>query len=197
MIDGQEVPVFAGAFGIFGHGNVTCLAEALQPVQDQLPTWRGHNEQSMALAALAYGKAMKGRQIMIATSSIGPGSTNMVTAAAAAHANRIPLLLFSGDTFQHRIVDPVLQQVEVFSNPTITAADAFRPVTRYWDRISRPEQIVQSLPQALAVMLDPPPGGPPSSPCLRTSRPRRTTSRPGSSNPRCTTSADPVPIRGM
>ena len=160
MIDGQEVPVFAGAFGIFGHGNVTCLAEALQPVQDQLPTWRGHNEQSMALAALAYGKAMKGRQIMIATSSIGPGSTNMVTAAAAAHANRIPLLLFSGDTFQHRIVDPVLQQVEVFSNPTITAADAFRPVTRYWDRISRPEQIVQSLPQALAVMLDPATRGP-------------------------------------
>jgi len=160
MIDGAEAPVFAGAFGIFGHGNVTCLAEALQPVQDELPTWRGHNEQSMALAALAYGKAMKGRQIMIATSSIGPGSTNMVTAAAAAHANRVPLLLFSGDTFQHRIVDPVLQQVEVFNNPTITAADAFRPVTRYWDRISRPEQVVQSLPQALAVMLDPATRGP-------------------------------------
>jgi 3D-(3,5/4)-trihydroxycyclohexane-1,2-dione acylhydrolase (decyclizing) len=160
VIDGADAPVFAGAFGIFGHGNVTCLAEALEPVQDQLPTWRGHNEQSMALAALAYGKAMKGRQIMIATSSIGPGSTNMVTAAAAAHANRIPLLLFSGDTFQHRIVDPVLQQVEVFNNPTITAADAFRPVTRYWDRISRPEQVVQSLPQALAVMLDPATRGP-------------------------------------
>jgi 3D-(3,5/4)-trihydroxycyclohexane-1,2-dione acylhydrolase (decyclizing) len=160
MIDGAQAPVFAGAFGIFGHGNVTCLAEALQPVQDELPTWRGHNEQSMALAALAYGKAMKGRQIMIATSSIGPGSTNMVTAAAAAHANRVPLLLFSGDTFQHRIVDPVLQQIEVFNNPTITATDAFRPVTRYWDRISRPEQIVQSLPQALAVMLDPATRGP-------------------------------------
>jgi 3D-(3,5/4)-trihydroxycyclohexane-1,2-dione acylhydrolase (decyclizing) len=160
VIDGADAPVFAGAFGIFGHGNVTCLAEALQPVQDQLPTWRGHNEQSMALAALAYGKAMRGRQIMMATSSIGPGSTNMVTAAAAAHANRVPLLLFSGDTFQHRIVDPVLQQIEVFSNPTVTAADAFRPVTRYWDRISRPEQIVQSLPQALAVMLDPATRGP-------------------------------------
>jgi 3D-(3,5/4)-trihydroxycyclohexane-1,2-dione acylhydrolase (decyclizing) len=159
-IDGEEVPVFAGAFGIFGHGNVTCLAEALQPVQDRLPTWRGHNEQSMALAAVAYGKAMRGKRIMIATSSIGPGCTNMVTAAAVAHANRIPVLLFSGDTFQHRIVDPVLQQVEVFENPTVTVTDAFKPVTRYWDRISRPEQIIQSLPQALAVMLDPATRGP-------------------------------------
>jgi 3D-(3,5/4)-trihydroxycyclohexane-1,2-dione acylhydrolase (decyclizing) len=160
VVDGNEVGIFAGAFGIFGHGNVTGLAEALEPVQDQLPTWRGHNEQSMALAAVAYAKAMRGRRIMIATSSIGPGSTNMVTAAAAAHANRVPLLLFSGDTFQHRIVDPVLQQIEVFGNPTITVADTFRPVTRYWDRISRPEQIVQSLPQALAVMLDPATRGP-------------------------------------
>jgi 3D-(3,5/4)-trihydroxycyclohexane-1,2-dione acylhydrolase (decyclizing) len=160
MVDGKEVGVFAGAFGIFGHGNVTSLAEALQPVQDQLPTWRGHNEQSMALAAVAYAKAMRGRRIMIATSSIGPGSTNMVTAAAAAHANRIPLLLFSGDTFQHRIVDPVLQQVEVFGDPTITVTDTFKPVSRYWDRITRPEQIVASLPQALAVMLDPATRGP-------------------------------------
>jgi len=159
-VEGEEVRVFAGAFGIFGHGNVTCLAEALQPVQDQLPTWRGHNEQSMALAAVAYGKAMRGQRIMIATSSIGPGCTNMVTAAAVAHANRIPLLLFSGDTFQHRIVDPVLQQVEAFDNPTVTVTDAFKPVSRYWDRISRPEQIVQSLPQALAVMLDPATRGP-------------------------------------
>jgi 3D-(3,5/4)-trihydroxycyclohexane-1,2-dione acylhydrolase (decyclizing) len=160
VVDGEEVGVFAGAFGIFGHGNVTCLAEALQPVQDRLPTWRGHNEQSMALAAVAYAKAMRSRRIMIATSSIGPGSTNMVTAAAVAHANRLPVLLFSGDTFQHRIVDPVLQQVENFDDPTVTVADAFKPVTRYWDRISRPEQIIQSLPQALAVMLDPATRGP-------------------------------------
>ncbi|HDH25880.1 MAG TPA: 3D-(3,5/4)-trihydroxycyclohexane-1,2-dione acylhydrolase (decyclizing), partial [Actinobacteria bacterium] len=160
IVDGQEVGVFAGVFGIFGHGNVTCLAEALEPVQDRLPTWRGHNEQSMALAGVAYGKAMRGRRIMIATSSIGPGSTNMVTAAAVAHANRIPVLLFSGDTFQHRIVDPVLQQVENFGDPTLTVADTFKPVSRYWDRISRPEQIIQSLPQALAVMLDPATRGP-------------------------------------
>jgi 3D-(3,5/4)-trihydroxycyclohexane-1,2-dione acylhydrolase (decyclizing) len=158
--DGEEMPVFAGVFGIFGHGNVVALAEALQRVQDRLPTWRGQNEQSMALAAAAYAKAKRRRQIMIATSSIGPGCTNMVTAAATAHANRLPLLLISGDTFQHRIVDPVLQQIEQFGNPTITASDAFKPVTRYWDRITRPEQIVQSLPQALAVMLDPEECGP-------------------------------------
>ena len=159
-VDGAEVPIFAGVFGIFGHGNVTSLAEALEPVQDQLPTWRGQNEQSMALAAIAYAKAMRGRRIMIATSSIGPGSTNMVTAAAVAHANRLPVLLFSGDTFQHRIVDPVLQQVEHFGDPTLTVTDTFKPVTRYWDRITKPAQIVRSLPQALAVMLDPATRGP-------------------------------------
>jgi 3D-(3,5/4)-trihydroxycyclohexane-1,2-dione acylhydrolase (decyclizing) len=114
----------------------------------------------MALAAVAYAKAMRGRRIMIATSSVGPGSTNFVTAAAAAHANRLPVLFLSGDTFQHRIVDPVLQQVEQFDDPTITVTDAFRPVSRYWDRITRPEQIVRSLPQALAVMLDPATRGP-------------------------------------
>ena len=160
VVEGEEVPVFAGAFGIFGHGNVTCLAEALEPVQGRLPTWRGHNEQSMALAAVAYAKAMRGRRIMIATSSIGPGCTNMVTAAAVAHANRLPLLILSGDTFQHRIVDPVLQQIEVFEDPTVTVCDTFKPVSRYWDRITRPEQVVRSLPQALAVMLDPASRGP-------------------------------------
>jgi 3D-(3,5/4)-trihydroxycyclohexane-1,2-dione acylhydrolase (decyclizing) len=160
VVDGDEVPIFAGVFAIFGHGNVTSLGEALEPVQDQLPTWRGHNEQSMGLAAVAYAKAMRGRRIMIATSSVGPGSTNFVTAAAAAHANRLPVLFLSGDTFQHRIVDPVLQQVEQFDDPTITVTDAFKPVTRYWDRITRPEQIIRSLPQALAVMLDPASRGP-------------------------------------
>ena len=159
-IDGEDVPIFAGVFAIFGHGNVTSLGEALEPVQDELPTYRGHNEQSMALAAVAYAKAMRGRRIMIATSSIGPGSTNMVTAAAVAHANRLPVLLFSGDTFQHRIVDPVLQQVEHFDDPTLTVTDTFKPVSRYWDRITKPAQIVRSLPQALAVMLDPATRGP-------------------------------------
>jgi 3D-(3,5/4)-trihydroxycyclohexane-1,2-dione acylhydrolase (decyclizing) len=160
VIGAQEQPLFAGVFGIFGHGNVTCLSEALEAVQDVLPTWRGQNEQSMALAAIGFAKAKKRRQIMIATSSIGPGAANMVTAAAAAHANRLPVLMLAGDTFASRIPDPVLQQVEHFSDPTLTVNDAFKAVTRYWDRIARPEQILQSLPQAVATMLDPADCGP-------------------------------------
>ncbi|WP_431297913.1 3D-(3,5/4)-trihydroxycyclohexane-1,2-dione acylhydrolase (decyclizing) [Tabrizicola sp. BL-A-41-H6] len=159
-IDGQRVPLFAGVFGIFGHGNVTCLSEALEAVQDQLPTWRGQNEQSMALAAIGFAKAKRRRQIMIATSSIGPGALNMVTAAGTAHANRLPVLLIAGDTFNTRLPDPVLQQVEHFNNPTVTVNDAFKSVTRYWDRITHPAQILQSLPQAVAAMLDPADCGP-------------------------------------
>lgn len=159
-IDGERVPLFAGVFAIFGHGNVTCLGEALQAVQDILPTWRGQNEQSMALAGIGFAKAKLRRQIMVATSSIGPGATNMVTAAAVAHANRLPILLIGGDTFANRRPDPVLQQVEHFNNPTKTVNEAFRAVTRYWDRITHPEQIISSLPQAIAVMLDPADCGP-------------------------------------
>src|SRR5215468_4170887 len=159
-IDGARVPLFAGVFAIFGHGNVTCLAEALQAVRDRLPTWRGQNEQSMALAAVAFAKAKRRRQIMVATSSIGPGATNMVTAAGVAHSNRLPVLLLSGDTFANRLPDPVLQQVEHFNNPSITVNDAFREVTRYWDRIVKPEQLIASLPQAVAVLLDPAECGP-------------------------------------
>ncbi|HET7717536.1 MAG TPA: thiamine pyrophosphate-binding protein, partial [Bauldia sp.] len=112
IIDRKEVPLFAGVFAIFGHGNVTCLGEALEPVKDRLPTWRGQNEQSMALAAIGYTKAMKRRQIMVSLASIGPGSTNMITAAAAAMANRLPVLFLGGDTFANRAPDPVLQQIE-------------------------------------------------------------------------------------
>ena len=159
-IDGERVPLFAGVFGIFGHGNVTCLAEALEAVQDTLPTWRGQNEQSMALAAIGYAKAKRRRQLMIATSSVGPGATNMVTAAGVAHSNRLPVLLISGDTFSNRRPDPVLQQVEHFNNPTLTVNESFKAVTRYWDRITHPEQIISSLPQAIAAMLDPADCGP-------------------------------------
>ena len=160
LIEGAEVPLFPGVFAIFGHGNVTCLSEALEAVKDDFPTWRGQNEQSMALAAAGFAKAKRRRQIMVATSSIGPGALNMVTAAGVAHANRLPVLLLSGDTFTNRIPDPVLQQVEHFNDPTLTVNDAFKAVTRYWDRISRPEQILQSLPQAVATMLDPADCGP-------------------------------------
>jgi 3D-(3,5/4)-trihydroxycyclohexane-1,2-dione acylhydrolase (decyclizing) len=160
VIDGRNEPLFGGVFAIFGHGNVTCLGEALEQVRDVLPTWRGQNEQSMALAAIAFAKAKRRRQMMVATSSIGPGATNMVTAAAVAHANRLPILLLSGDVFANRLPDPVLQQVEHFANPTSSVNDAFRAVTRYWDRITRPEQIISSLPQAISMMLDPGDCGP-------------------------------------
>jgi len=160
VVDGKEVPLFPGMFAIFGHGNVTCLSEALEAVKDVFPTWRGQNEQSMALAAIAFAKAKKRRQIMVCTSSIGPGALNMVTAAGAAHANRLPVLILSGDTFVNRRPDPVMQQVEHFNNPTVNVNDAFKAVTRYWDRIVHPEQIISSLPQAVAVMLDPADCGP-------------------------------------
>jgi 3D-(3,5/4)-trihydroxycyclohexane-1,2-dione acylhydrolase (decyclizing) len=160
VIDGHERPLFAGVFAIFGHGNVTCLGEALEPVRDVLPTYRGQNEQGMALAAVAYAKAMRRRQIMVASSSIGPGALNMVTAAGVAMANRLPVLLLSGDTFASRLPDPVLQQVEHFGDPTVTANDAFRAVTRWWDRINRPTQLLSSLPEAVALMLDPADAGP-------------------------------------
>ncbi|MCB1832132.1 MAG: 3D-(3,5/4)-trihydroxycyclohexane-1,2-dione acylhydrolase (decyclizing), partial [Geminicoccaceae bacterium] len=160
IVDGREEPLFPGVFAIFGHGNVTCLSEALEAVKDEFPTWRGQNEQSMALAAIGYAKATKRRQIMVATSSIGPGALNMVTAAGVAHSNRLPVLIISGDTFASRFPDPVLQQVEHWGDPTITVNDAFKPVTRYWDRIVRPEQILQSLPQAVATLLDPADCGP-------------------------------------
>jgi 3D-(3,5/4)-trihydroxycyclohexane-1,2-dione acylhydrolase (decyclizing) len=160
VIDGAEAPLFPGVFAIFGHGNVTCLGAALEDARDALPTYRGQSEQGMAHAAVAFAKAQRRRQIMVATSSVGPGATNMVTAAGVAHANRLPVLILSGDTFQSRIPDPVLQQVEHFDAPSVTVNDAFRAVTRYWDRIVRPEQVAQSLPLAVETMLDPADCGP-------------------------------------
>jgi 3D-(3,5/4)-trihydroxycyclohexane-1,2-dione acylhydrolase (decyclizing) len=160
IVDGDKVPLFPGVFAIFGHGNVTCLAEALEAAKDQLPTWRGQNEQSMALAAIGFAKAKRRRQMMVAATSIGPGALNMVTAAGVAHSNRLPVLLLSGDTFVNRRPDPVMQQVEHFGNPTINVNDAFKAVTRYWDRIVHPEQIISSLPQAVGILLDPADCGP-------------------------------------
>ncbi|HTX01610.1 MAG TPA: 3D-(3,5/4)-trihydroxycyclohexane-1,2-dione acylhydrolase (decyclizing) [Acidimicrobiales bacterium] len=157
---GEEVPLFPGVFAIFGHGNVTSLGHALEQARHELPTWRGQNEQTMALAAIGYAKAMRRRQVMVATSSIGPGATNMVTAAGVAMSNRLPLLLLSGDTFTNRAPDPVLQQVEHPGSPSTTVNDAFRAVTRYFDRIVRPEQVLHSLPTALGMLLDPAECGP-------------------------------------
>ena len=158
--DGSTASLFPGVYGIFGHGNVTCLGHALEERRDELPTWRGQNEQGMALAATAHNKAVRRRQIMTATSSIGPGATNMVTAAGVAHSNRLPLLLLAGDTFASRTPDPVLQQVEHFGVPSTTVNDSFRSVARYWDRITMPDQLLTSLPQAIDTMLDPADCGP-------------------------------------
>ncbi|MDE1157173.1 MAG: 3D-(3,5/4)-trihydroxycyclohexane-1,2-dione acylhydrolase (decyclizing) [Neorhizobium sp.] len=149
-----------GVWAIFGHGNVAGLGEALQKAGNSLPTWRGQNEQTMAHAAIAYAKAMKRRRVQAVTSSIGPGATNMVTAAALAHVNRLPVLLIPGDVFANRRPDPVLQQIEDFDDGTVSANDCFRPVSRYFDRITRPEQLLTALPRALRVMTDPASCGP-------------------------------------
>ena len=148
-------PLFPGVWAIFGHGNVAGIGEALFQHQKALPTYRGQNEQSMAHAAIAYSKTLNRQQIMACTSSAGPGSTNIVTAAALAHINRIPLLLLPGDTFATRIPDPVLQQLEDNTDQTITTNDCFKPVSRFFDRIMRPEQLLTSLPQAIRVLTDP------------------------------------------
>ncbi len=159
-IDGQRQRLCAGGFAIFGHGNVTCLGEALYEFRDELPVWRGQNEQAMAMAATGYAKQKLRRRFMFATASAGPGTTNMLTAAGVAHTNRLPLLLLAGDTFATRLPDPVLQQVEHFHQPALTVNDAFQSVARYWDRIMHPAQLVQSLPAAINTLLDPADCGP-------------------------------------
>ncbi|HQY44101.1 MAG TPA: 3D-(3,5/4)-trihydroxycyclohexane-1,2-dione acylhydrolase (decyclizing) [Paracoccaceae bacterium] len=149
-----------GVWAIFGHGNVAGIGEALYAHRDSLPTWRGHNEQTMAHTAIAYAKAKKRRKAMAVSTSIGPGALNLVTAAALAHVNRLPVLLIPGDVFANRAPDPVLQQIEDWGDGTVSANDAFRPVSRYFDRITRPEQLLTALPRALRVMTDPAECGP-------------------------------------
>jgi len=159
-IDGTERRICGGGFGIFGHGNVPCLGEALYPVRDEMPLYRGQNEQSMGFAAAAYAKYHLRRRFMFCTASAGPGTANLLTAAALCHANRLPMLMLCGDTFLTRLPDPVLQQLEHFGNPSLGLNDAFKSVTRYWDRITHPAQVIQTLPAALATMLDPADCGP-------------------------------------
>jgi len=159
-IDGERLPLFAGVWAIFGHGNVAGLGEALYGVRKELPTYRAHNEQAMAHTAVAYAKAMRRRRMMACTSSIGPGATNMVTAAAVAHVDRLPVLILPGDIFANRLPDPVLQQAENFGDGTASVNDCFRPVSRYFDRITRPEQLIPALNRAMAVLTDPAECGP-------------------------------------
>ncbi len=155
-----EAPFFGGVWAIFGHGNVSALGEALYAEREHLTTYRAHNEQTMAHAAIAYAKAKRRRQAMVCTTSIGPGATNMVTAAALAHVNRLPVLFVPGDVFANRRPDPVLQQIEAFHDATVTANDCFRPVSVYFDRIARPEQLLNALPRAMTAMTDPAACGP-------------------------------------
>ena len=154
MADGSVQAYCAGAFGIFGHGNVAGIGEALWAERATLPTWRAHNEQAMAHAAIGFAKAHFRQRMMAVTTSIGPGATNLLTAAALAHVNRLPVLLLPGDVFASRAPDPVLQQLEDFAHGDVSVNDAFRPLTRYFDRITCPEQILVALPRAITVMTD-------------------------------------------
>jgi 3D-(3,5/4)-trihydroxycyclohexane-1,2-dione acylhydrolase (decyclizing) len=152
--DGVEQPFFAGCFGIFGHGNVSGMGQALQQYP-QLRYYQTRNEQAMVHTAAAYAKQRNRLQTLVCTSSIGPGATNMLTGAATATINRLPVLLLPGDIFARRNVSPVLQQLESEHSQEISVNDAFRPVSRYWDRINRPDQILTALPEALRVLTSP------------------------------------------
>ncbi|MBR6702138.1 MAG: 3D-(3,5/4)-trihydroxycyclohexane-1,2-dione acylhydrolase (decyclizing), partial [Clostridia bacterium] len=153
--DGVESKFVDGIFGIFGHGCVVGLGQALEQGGHSLKFYQGHNEQGMAHAAIAFAKQNHRRKIIACTSSIGPGALNMVTAAGTATANRIPLLVLPGDTFACRQPDPVLQQVEQPTSYSTTANDAFRAVCKYWDRIVRPEQLMTACLNAMRVLVDP------------------------------------------
>ena len=153
--DDAEKRLFAGVWAIFGHGNVAGVGEALFAHRDVLPTYRAHNEQAMAHAAIAFAKANMRRRMMACTTSIGPGATNLVTAAALAHANRLPVLFLPGDIFVTRAPDPVLQQIEDFQDGTVSVNDCFKPVSRYFDRIVHPAQLLTALPRAIRVLTDP------------------------------------------
>lgn len=152
--DGHEQPFFAGVIGIFGHGNVTGLGQALEEV-DRLRYYQPRNEQAGVHWAAAYAKAKNRLQTFACTSSVGPGATNMVTGAAMATINRLPVLLLPGDTFANRLPHPVLQQLEHPMSHDLSVNDAFRPVSKFWDRINRPEQILSSLPEAMRILTDP------------------------------------------
>src|SRR5215472_15439454 len=152
--DSQEYQFIQGCFGIFGHGNVAGMGQALE--QDlQLPYYLSRNEQAMVHAAAAFAKASFRMRTLACTTSIGPGATNMVTGAAAATVNRMPVLLLPGDIFARRNVAPVLQQLESASSQDFSVNDCFKPVSRYWDRIQRPEQLLTALPEAMRVLTSP------------------------------------------
>lgn len=154
-VDGLEQPFIHGVFTIFGHGNVLGLGQALEEDAGHLIVHQGCNEQGMAHIAIGFAKQCKRKKIYAVTSSVGPGAANMVTAAATATANRIPVLFLPGDVFATRQPDPVLQQIEQYHNCSISTNDCFKPVSRYWDRVNRPEQLMSAMIQAMRVLTDP------------------------------------------
>ncbi|HDR7319942.1 TPA: 3D-(3,5/4)-trihydroxycyclohexane-1,2-dione acylhydrolase (decyclizing) [Bacillus toyonensis] len=153
--DGKQQKFIKGIFTIFGHGNVVGLGQALEEDAGELEVYQGRNEQGMANAAMAFAKQKHRKQIMACTSSVGPGSANMITSAATASANNIPVLLLPGDVFATRQPDPVLQQIEQTHDLSISTNDAFRAVSKYWDRINRPEQLMTAMIQAMRVLTNP------------------------------------------
>lgn len=154
-VDGKEIKFVKGVMGIFGHGNVVGLGQALEQYKNEITFYQGKNEQEIAHAAIAFAKQKDRREIFACTASIGPGSLNMVTAAGTATVNRIPVLFLPSDTYACRQPDPVLQQVEYPMDYNITANDAFKPVSKYWDRVSRPEQLMTAMISAFQVLTDP------------------------------------------
>ncbi len=153
--DGEEHAFFPGIWGIFGHGNIGGMAQAIQQYEDEFPYFLARNEQAMVHAAVGFAKMKNRRQAFACLSSIGPGAANMVTGAATATVNRVPALIIAGDNFAERVQSPVLQQIENEHAPDMGTNDAFRPVVRYWDRISRPEQLITSLPEAMRILTSP------------------------------------------
>ncbi len=210
--DGQRQKLFAGCFGIFGHGNVAGIGQALLQNEleaedaDRLPYVLARNEQAMVHTSVAYARQKDRLQTWACTASVGPGSTNMLTGAALATINRLPVLLLPSGTFATRVSGPVLQELEQPYAADVTVNDAFRPLSRFFDRVSRPEQLPAALLGAMRVLTDPVETGRPPSPCPRTSRPRPSTGRSscsqsgsGASPGRCpsrSTSPTPPPSSG-
>ena len=159
-VDGEELRLCGGGFGIFGHGNVTCLGEALYGVEKELPLYRGQNEQGMGFAAAGYAKQWLRQRFMLCTASAGPGTSNLLTSAALAHANRLPMLLLCGDVFITRLPGPGVAANGKFQRSDVWRERRVQAVVRYWDRITHPAQVIQSLPAAIATMLDPADCGP-------------------------------------
>ncbi|HMJ01671.1 MAG TPA: thiamine pyrophosphate-binding protein, partial [Conexibacter sp.] len=153
--DGVRRRLIPGLFGIFGHGNVVGLGQALEEVGEDLRFYQGKNEQAMVHTAIGYAKATNRTATLACAGSVGPGAMNMLTGAATATANHLPVLLLAADVFMHRRMDPVLQQIEHPSERDLTVNDCFRPVSRFFDRITRPEQLLKALPEAMRVLTDP------------------------------------------